>query len=36
MTRLFSGTHEELNKLARKRQLKYLWAEDIKRTNVHY
>lgn len=37
MTWLFSGTYEELNKLAKKkRQLKYLWAEDIKMTNDHY
>lgn len=30
MTRLFSGTHDELNNLVRERQLRNLQAEDIK------
>lgn len=30
MTRLFSGTHDELNKLVRERKLRNLQAEDIK------
>lgn len=30
MTRLFSGTHDKLNKLVRERKLRNLQAEDIK------
>jgi hypothetical protein len=30
MTRLYSGTHEELNKLVERGLLKNLWTKDIK------